>query len=424
MLTRDVAPPGSERKPGLDLHALLVEVEVRRGGNHRRETSIEGEETSIGAEPAVVAADNARNRTVLSRVIVGLALGGIVAVSVFLTTTGGSILGEPGPGTKAPLEQGVSDASGDGTPLAGAAAGESQAGASVSDAAQLGADPALLPPLTPGDVVPVEIVVKDVTIEIAPGVRYKAWTFDGGVPGPTIHVRQGQTIKVTYRNGGTIPHSIDFHAARIAPNRAFRDVAPGGSITYSFLARDAGVFVYHCVTAPMTMHMANGMYGAIVVEPATPLPKAEHEFVLVASEWYLNGAGTDKPAELDFEKALRMTPDIVTFNGYAGRYVERPLEAHPGHRVRLYVANAGPNLVTAFHVVGAVFDRVYPDGDMTKWLTGVQTSIVPVGGGAVFELKLDEPGLYAFVNHSFANADKGQVGLLKVGDPQGPAPHS
>ena len=149
---------------------------------------------------------------------------------------------------------------------------------------------AVLPPVPAGDLVKVQMTLKDMVVEIAPGVKYNTWAFDGhGAPGPIVHVREGQTVEMTLTNGGAIPHSIDFHAARIAPNVAFRDVAPGESFTFRFRASDPGVFMYHCGTKPVLAHIANGMYGAIVVDPATPLPKADREYVLVASEWYLNG---------------------------------------------------------------------------------------------------------------------------------------
>lgn len=274
----------------------------------------------------------------------------------------------------------------------------SYAGAAPANAAQLAAArkpyPAELPPVPKGDVVPVEITLKDVTVEIAPGVRYRAWGFDGGAPGPTIHVRQGQRVRITLTNGGAIPHSIDFHAARIAPNVAFRDVAPGESITYAFEARDPGVYVYHCGTKPVLAHIANGLYGAIVVDPATPLPKADREYVLLSSEWYLNGPGTSEPAQLDMAKARAMMPDWVTWNGYAGQYATHPLTAEPNELVRFYVAAAGPSLDTDFHVVGTVLDRAWVNQDMTQFQRGVQTVEVPAGGGALFDVRIPEPGLY------------------------------
>ncbi len=282
---------------------------------------------------------------------------------------------------------------------------------------------ATLPPLQPG-VVKVQMTLKDMVVEIAPGVRYTTWAFDGhGAPGPVVHVRQGQTVEMTLTNGGAIPHSIDFHAARIAPNVAFRDVAPGESFTFRFTANDPGVFMYHCGTKPVLAHIANGMYGAIVVQPRAALPPADNEYVLVASEWYMNGDGIDEPAGLDMGKARGTRPDWTTFNGYANQYVTHPLTAKPGETTRFWVVAAGPTLDTNFHVVGTIFDRAWVNGDMSSFQQGVQTVLVPAGGGAVFDVKIDEPGLYPFVSHAFAHVDLGQVGLLKVGSPKGAGGH-
>jgi nitrite reductase (NO-forming) len=283
--------------------------------------------------------------------------------------------------------------------------------------------PAALQAAPPGAVATVHLTLKDVVHEVAPGIKYSAWAFSGGAPGPVIHVRQGQTVKMTLTNGGAIPHSIDFHAARIAPNVAFRDVAPGQSFTFSFRANDPGVFMYHCGTKPVLMHIANGMYGAIVVDPATPLPKADREYVLVSSEWYLSSPGLDKPASFDMAKAHQMAPDWVTWNGYAGQYVKHPLTVNPGETVRFWVVAAGPSFDTDFHVVGTLLNRAWIDGDMTQHLRNVQTATVPAGGGGVFDVKIDTPGLYPFVSHSFASVDMGQVGLLKVGNVPGTMSH-
>ena len=280
---------------------------------------------------------------------------------------------------------------------------------------------ATLPPLPAGDLVKVQMTLKDMVVEVAPGVKYNTWAFDGhGAPGPVVHVREGQTVEMTLTNGGAIPHSIDFHAARIAPNVAFRDVAPGDSFTFRFTAGDPGVFMYHCGTKPVLAHIANGMYGAIVVEPKGGLPPADNEYVLVASEWYLNGDGITKPASLDMAKARAMMPDWTTFNGYANQYVTHPLPADPGDTTRFWVVAAGPTLDTNFHVVGTIFDRVYPDGNPRNALESVQTQMIPAGGGAVFETVFDREtngeGLYAFVTHAFADAQKGAVGIIKVGN--------
>jgi len=254
---------------------------------------------------------------------------------------------------------------------------------------------AVLPAIPPGDLVKVHMTLKDMAVEIAPGVTYNTWAFDGhGAPGPAVHVRQGQTVEMTLTNGGAIPHSIDFHAARIAPNVAFRDVAPGDSFTFRFKAGDPGVFMYHCGTKPVLAHIANGMYGAIVVEPAKPLPKADREYVLVASEWYMTGDGIDEPASLDMAKARAMQPDWTTFNGYANQYVTHPLTADPGETVRFWVVAAGPTLDTNFHIVGTIFDRAWVNQDMTTFQKGVQTVLVPAGGGAAFDVKVSyDPNL-------------------------------
>ena len=307
--------------------------------------------------------------------------------------------------------------------------GQSFAGAAPENAKELAAAhepyPAALQPAPSGDLVKVHMVLKDVTIEIAPGIHYQAWAFEGGAPGPVVHARQGQTVEMTLTNGGAIPHSIDFHAARIAPNKAFIDVMPGESFTFRFEANDPGVFMYHCGTKPVLMHIANGMYGAIVVDPASPLPKADRAYVLVASEWYLTTDGLSQPAQFDVGKARAMMPDWTTFNGYAGQYVAHPLTADPGDLVRFYVVDAGPSLTTAFHVVGTILDTAYVDGDMRpdQTLHGVQTVDVPAGGGGVFDVKIDQEGLYPFVSHSFASVDMGQVGILKIGNPPGTASH-
>ncbi len=283
--------------------------------------------------------------------------------------------------------------------------------------------PARLPAAVGGTVARFVISVEDRTIEIAPGVRFRAWTFNGRVPGPVLHVRQGQRVEITFHNRGMMAHSFDLHAARVAAGRDFRDVQPGKSMTLAFTAHDPGVFVYHCVTSPAVMHIAAGMYGAMVVTPAAPLPQADHEFVLLGSEWYLSGSGRSRPADVDFEKALAMQPDVVTFNGFANQYVNHALRVLPGALTRFYVGNAGPNLAIPFHVVGTVFDRVYVDGDVTTSISGVQTTSVAPGGGAIFDLRFQEPGANGFVNHSFANAYKGAQGTILVGDATGQMTH-
>jgi nitrite reductase (NO-forming) len=282
---------------------------------------------------------------------------------------------------------------------------------------------ATLPAAPAGPVAHVKLVLVDKTLQIAPGIEYRAWAFSVGAPAPFIHVRQGQRVDLTLTNKGVIPHSVDFHAARIAPNVAFKDVPPGGSIHYSFVAKDPGAFMFHCGTKPVLAHIANGMYGAIIVEPSTPLPPADKNYVLVASEWYLGSKGFPEPASLDLAKAQRQEPDWVTWNGYAGQYVTHPLAADPGQTVRFWVVDAGPSFDVDFHIVGTILNRAWVNGDMTHFQRNVQTVLVPAGGGGVFDVKIDQPGLYPFVSHSFAAVDLGQVGLLNVGNVKGTMSH-
>jgi nitrite reductase (NO-forming) len=260
-------------------------------------------------------------------------------------------------------------------------------------------------------------------IEIAKGVTYEGWTFGNTVPGPVIRVRQGDLVKVTLVNESPMPHSIDFHSARIPMNVAFRTIMPGQELEFEFEARDPGAFMVHCGTAPVLMHIMQGMYLPIIVDPAGGWgSRADREFVLVQSEFYAQ-PGADSVMQPDWQAALDDRPTHVVFNGKANQYVEDPLQVNVGDRVRLFVVNAGPSRRSDFHVVGAVFDRVIPDGNPDHAMEHVQTWTVPAGGGAVFETVFAEEasgeGAYAFVTHSFSDASKGAVGLIKVGEVTG-----
>ena len=283
--------------------------------------------------------------------------------------------------------------------------------------------PAALPAAPAGPVARVHLPICDRVVSIAPGIHYRAWTFDDSAPGPVIHVREGQKVEVTLTNKAMMAHSVDFHAAQVAPNVDFSDVAPGGTKSFSFVASVPGVFMYHCGTAPAFEHIANGMYGAIVVEPKN-MPPVERQYVLVSSEWYLNAPGSGAPAGLDVTKAEQMTPDWVTFNGYAAQYKTHPLTSMPGQTVRFWVVDAGPSLNTEFHVVGTILRRAWLNADLVDPPQhDIQTAVVPAGGGGVFDVTIPKAGIYPFVSHSFASVMLGEVGLLNVGHVAGTMSH-
>ena len=281
---------------------------------------------------------------------------------------------------------------------------------------------ALLLPATNARVREFIIPVTHDTIEIADGVKYEGWTFGGTVPGPVMRVREGDLVRVKVVNESNMPHSIDFHSARIPANVAYRTFMPGDTIEFEFTAADPGAYMVHCGTPPVTMHIMQGMYFAIIVDPKYGWgTRADKEFVLVQSEFYskTDSSGAHKP---DWQAAMAKNASYVVFNGRAGQYKDAPLEVDVGDRVRIFVVNAGPSFRSDFHVVGAVFDRVYPDGNPRNVLEKVQTQSIPAGGGAVFETAFAEgasgEGLYPFVTHAFADAEKGAVGIIQVGTPK------
>lgn len=250
-------------------------------------------------------------------------------------------------------------------------------------------------------------------IEIAPGVKFQSWNFGGKVPGPVLAVNQGDIVKFELNNGSDMPHSIDFHSARTAPNKNYKDIWPGEKHSFTWKAEDPGAFMYHCGTPSALHHMAMGMYGAVIVKPKD-LPKADKEFVLVQSEFYTSKPDKSGVRDVDIDKAFDARPDYVTFNGYADKYKDQPLEVKVGDKVRMWVVNAGPGHNSAFHVVGTIFDAAYPDGNPKNKLTGMQTINIPPGGGAMVEFTLKEEGDYPFVTHSFGDASKGAVGIIRA----------
>jgi len=258
----------------------------------------------------------------------------------------------------------------------------------------------------------IRVVIRHAKVSIADGVTYDAWTFDGRVPGPAMRATVGDTVDFTLVNEAPMPHSLDFHAAEIAPSRAYVNLMPHDSVHYRFVPRVPGAFMYHCGTAPVALHIANGMYGAMIIDPRPRRPPAR-EFVFVQSEFYTQ-TRPDSTRAIDWEKLLSLAPDYVVFNGREAEYAHHPIRVGVGEKLRLYVVNAGPNRFSAFHVVGAIFDRVFLDGSLAHPLEGVQTVTVPVGGGAIFETRLVEVGTYPFVSHAFADATKGAVGMFEA----------
>jgi nitrite reductase (NO-forming) len=263
----------------------------------------------------------------------------------------------------------------------------------------------------------VTLTVRDVVREVAPGVRQTLWTYDGEAPGPVLRGKVGDRFEVTLVNDGDMGHSIDFHAGALAPDGPMRTIAPGERLTYRFTATRSGIWLYHCSTMPMSEHLANGMVGAVIIDPPG-LPRVDREYVIVQSEYYLGPQG----GVADAAKVATGQPDLVVFNGYADQYRDRPLTARVGQRVRFWVLDAGPNRSSSFHVVGGQFDSVYKEGD---WLLrdggstgtgGAQTlDLAPAQGGFV-ELTFPEAGTYAFVTHAMSDAERGATGRVVVAD--------
>ncbi|MET8764970.1 multicopper oxidase domain-containing protein [Lentzea sp. NPDC004782] len=263
----------------------------------------------------------------------------------------------------------------------------------------------------------VELRVTEQDLEVAPGRRERRWTFAGTAPGPALRGRVGDQFEITLVNDTTMGHGIDFHAGALAPDGPMRTIAPGERLVYRFTAHRAGAWLYHCSTMPMSQHIANGMYGAVIIDPPE-LPSADREYLLVSSQLFLGAPGSD--AQVGNIRAGR--PDGWTFNGMAAQYDHAPLTARTGERVRIWVVNAGPGDTTAFHVVGAQFDTVYREG---AWLLrppdaagGAQVlDLAPAQGGFV-ELTFPEPGHYPFVDHDMRHAENGAHGLFTVTEHQ------
>ena len=271
--------------------------------------------------------------------------------------------------------------------------------------------------------VKMETVEKTMTME--DGVEYHYWTFNGDVPGQMIRVREGDTVEVEFSNNpsSTVPHNVDFHAATGQGGGAEASfTAPGHTSTFSFKALQAGLYIYHCAVAPVGMHIANGMYGLILVEPKEGLPKVDKEFYIVQGDFYTKGKkGAQGLQPFDMDKAIAEQPEYVVFNGHVGSIAgDNALKAKAGETVRMYVGNGGPNLVSSFHVIGEIFDKVYVEGG--KLINeNVQSTVIPAGGAVIVEFKADIPGSYTLVDHSIFRAfNKGALGQLKVEGDENP----
>ena len=284
--------------------------------------------------------------------------------------------------------------------------------------------PMVPPPITrktPAHVV-VNMEVKEYTARLADGVEYTFWGFGGSVPGPFIRVREGDEVEFHLHNhpDNKLPHNIDLHAVTGPGGGAASSfTAPGHSSTFSFKVLNRGLYVYHCATAPVGMHIANGMYGLILVEPEEGMPRVDREYYVMQSEFYTAGRyGEAGLQPFSMEKALEENPDYVVFNGSVGALAgDNALKAKVGETVRLYVGNGGPNLISSFHVIGEIFDKVFIEGG-DRLNANVQTTLVPAGGSTIVDFKVEVPGTCVLVDHSiFRTFNKGSLGMLKIEGP-------
>ncbi len=293
-----------------------------------------------------------------------------------------------------------------------------------------------VPELKPLDESPVKEVRLDTTnrvIDLAPGVKYNAWTFGDKVPGPTIHARVGDRIRFSLSNRSDEPvpglnlaaepmmHSMDFHAAMVSPQDKYRSVAPGQTIEYEFTLNYPGVFMYHCGTPMVLEHIASGMYGAVVVEPREGYPtRVDRQYVIVQSEFYAKPDPENRKIDgvplyvLDGERLRTAQSTFTVFNGVLNGMMNKPLLAKPGERVRLYLLNVGPSKTSSFHVVGTILDRVWMDGNPDNQFRGMQTVLLGSSASAIVELMIPEKGAYVMVDHHFANATQGAMGLIST----------
>jgi nitrite reductase (NO-forming) len=274
------------------------------------------------------------------------------------------------------------------------------------------------PAVLPGTVHDIDLPIIEKDITVADGFVVHAWTFGGTVPGPTIRVHIGDTVNVHLTNKGEMTHSIDFHASETAMNHQMVEISPGDTFTYTFEASYAGVWMYHCGTAPALHHIANGMFGMVIVEPEGGLPPVDDEFAFVQSEWYLGAQG--EPASYEKANQTAASPDFVVFNGVANQYKDNPVPVKTGGRVRVFVLDAGPSVDSSFHVVGTIFDQVHKEGvsllrgNKDGW--GSQAVDLSPAQGAIVEFTPTEDGMYPFVTHAFNLVTHGAIGIFTAGD--------
>ena len=284
--------------------------------------------------------------------------------------------------------------------------------------------PNVPPPITrkTATKVVVHLEVKEVVARLADGVDFTFWTFGGHVPGKFIRVREGDLVEFHLQNhpDNKMPHNIDLHAVNGSGGGAASSfTAPGHESTFSFRALNSGLFVYHCATAPVGMHIGNGMYGLILVEPREGLPAVDREYYVMQGELYTKGAYGERGLQpFSMTKAIDEKPEYVVFNGAVGALLDdKALKSNVGERLRLYVGNGGPNLVSSFHVIGEIFDTVRAEGGTTE-THNVQTTLVPAGGATIVEMTLNTAGTYILVDHSITRAfNKGAMAQLKVAGP-------
>ncbi|GAB6068408.1 copper-containing nitrite reductase [Methylothermus subterraneus] len=270
--------------------------------------------------------------------------------------------------------------------------------------------------------VQVELTAREVIAEIAPGISYPYWTFNDTVPGPMLRVRVSDIVELKLTNdlSSTHEHDIDLHAVTGPGGGApLTRVKPGESKSFRFKALKPGLYVYHCAAGDPPVHVANGMYGLILVEPEGGLPEVDREFYLVQGEFYTQGLMGEKGLQpFSRTKMLEERPDYIVFNGRIGALVDHPLTAQVGEKIRLFIGNAGVAKISSFHVIGEIFDRVWPEASTAQPFENVQTTLIPAGGAAMIEFKLEVPGSYTLVDHALGRMDRGAWGVLQV---EGPA---